>query len=142
MEKIIMEFPVPSCKISRLIWDEKEEKWLYEYQIINKSNILLKDNNEKELYVYSHISNLTITDRVNEGSINITVKNLNDIKELMKKQSKEDMLYREKWIKDHPNYFDNVLKYETENITHEPKYRYIISVLSQDKDKTVFIVAY
>ena len=76
MGKIIMEYPVPSCQIDRLIWDDKNNKWLFEYAIMNKSDIELENNdNEKELYVYSHISNLTVTDKVNKGSINIVVKN-------------------------------------------------------------------
>lgn len=141
MEKIIVKFPVPSCKINQLIWDEENKEWLFEYLITNKSNTKLTDDNKKDLYIYSHISNLTVTDKVNEGSINIIVHNMKDIEKLITQQATQDRLYREKWIKEHPDYLDNVLKYETNNITHKPKPRYIISILSQEESNTTFIMS-
>lgn len=140
--KFRMDYPIPSCKISKLIWNQEREKWEFEYEIINKSDIKLDQDNKEDLYVYSHISNLTITNKINKGSINIVVHNLDDIIKLMEKQAEEDRAYREKWIKEHPDYHESVLVYETENKSHKPKLRFVISILEQGKDKTKFIMAY
>lgn len=141
--KVKIDYPIPSCKLNKLIWNDKEKKWEFEYVITNKSKIKITPDNKKDLYVYSHISNLTITDKINQGSINIIVHTLDDILKLMEKQAEQDKLYREKWIKEHPDYHENVLIYETENKTHKPKsIRFAISILKQEKEKTKFIMAY
>ena len=141
-EKVKVDFPIPSCQINKLIWDEKEKKWFYEYIVKNKSKTKLSPSNKKELFVYSHISNLTIAGEVNENSINIVVYNIEDIIELMKKQAKSDMEYREKWIEEHDDYYDNVLKFTTKNKTFSPEYRFVINILEQNDEETTFIMSY
>ena len=135
---VITNFPVPSSKTQRLIWDEKNKEWNYEFHVILPED---KNIGEDKLFLYGHIQQLKLVDKVTKNSINIIVENMEDIYNLLKKQAEEDNKYRQEWIKNNEDYYDNVFTYTTKNKTQDSKYMHVVSILEQDEETTTFIVA-
>lgn len=140
---IFRDRPIPSCTVSNLIWDEKNKKWIYEYLATLPDKVTIDENGNfsKELYVYGHIQQLKLVSSVTKNSINIKVRSISDLEKLMDEQYKADIEYRKKWIRDNPDYYENLYEVEFENKTQKSKYSHIIFVKEQLEDKTVFVVA-
>ena len=141
---ITTDYPIPSCITHKLIWNV--DKWLYQFEIKKPDEIDLPEENSEDnlikLYVYGHIQQLKLVDYINKESINIEINSITDIKELLKSQALEDNEYREKWIEDNPDYYENITTLDMKNETQDFINSHIIKVLSQNKKETKFIVAY
>lgn len=138
--QLFVPFPVPSCQIKAIHWNDILQSWQYEYHAKIKGTFPKKAT-DPSLYVYGHIQELYIVDNVTKGSINIEVRSVDDIYYLLYAQAAADNTYRINWSNKNPDYADNVLKVELENKTQVPEYKHLIQVLYKDKEKTTFIVA-
>lgn len=130
------EYPVPSCEIKQLI--REDGKWIYEYEVeIKNSSYSI---GEGPLYVWGHIQQLTLVSKIKKGHINITVNSMDEMINLIEKQAAADNERRRIWIKEHPDYYDNVVTITVKNETQVPEASNIVAVLKEDEETTTFIV--
>lgn len=140
---LITKNPVPSCVVNRIIWDPENKSWEYEYHVRIPDDVYILEDGRfsKELFIYGHMQELLLVDRVTKNSINIKIQNKQQMIDVLRLQYEEDMKYRRKWIKNNPDYYDNVHHTVVKNETQKSKYKHIIFIKEQLEDETVFIVA-
>lgn len=139
-EYVTLSHPVPSCQINKIIFEDG--RWLFQYKLENKGKTLLEDaTSETPVFIYSHISNLQITDSLPSGSVNIRVEGKDEYIGLLEKQYQSDKDFRAQWIENNPDidYFELVNVKELSNETQEVDYLFLIDVIEQKDETTKFI---
>lgn len=139
-EYVTLSHPVPSCQINKIIFEEG--RWLFQYKLENKGKTLLEDATpETPVFIYSHISNLQITDSLPSGSVNIRIEGKDEYIGLLEKQYQSDKDFRTQWIENNPDidYFELANVKELSNETQEVDYLFLIDVLEQKEETTKFI---
>lgn len=135
------EDPIPSCKINSL--EFTDNKWFFIYALEVPYDI--NNENEKELIIYGHISDLSIgtKDEVHEESVNIKIKTLNDILNLLKVQREEDEKYRKIWRSENPEAIPNIITLENKSYSNkelvEAEVSYISGIEAINSNTTEFI---
>lgn len=131
-------YAVPSCACYKMIF--KDGKWSYIYRFKYPKKYDIKDG----LFVYGYICQLRLVGKgkLSPSSINIEVKNEDDLKELLRKQRNEDLKFRRKWIEEHPDYYEKCCYefFDNEDQFIDGKFN-IIKCVRKGKTQTKFIAA-
>lgn len=134
--EVEVEYPVPSCACYRIIFKDNKWYYIYRFRCPKKSKLV------NGLYVYGHILQLNLTDKVSVNSINIKVSSIDELRNLLYLQKEEDNKFRESWIKENPDYYDKCSYTSFKNKDNFIKENMnIIKLVKQDEDESKFIIA-
>lgn len=138
IQKFKTENPIPSCEILELEYENG--KWYYIYGINTPEEI--SNEESKEFIVYGHISNLVVKyDDLNELSVNIHFKTLDQYIDILNKQRQADLDYRVSWLSRHPKCPINTVILENRSYKQEElqeKISYLSTILMEVDDVTIF----
>lgn len=131
---------IPSCEIYEVKYNRETGKWTYVYAF--ETPFELTDDNEEELIVYGHISNMDVRKAdLNELSINIHFKTLSDYIHILNTQRQADRDYRIDWLKRHPKCPINTVILENRDYDHkelQERVTYASTILMKTDNITVF----
>lgn len=140
-QEIRLDVPIPSCRCSKIIYDNG--KWTYVY-LIDTDNII-SDDNIVEMIVYGHVGNLRIrkSSIINDvNSVNIKFTTLSEYKDILIKQREEDIEYRNKWLFEHLEFAGKNNKVIVNNIDYDlssgDPISYIVDMESMNENYTIF----
>lgn len=142
-QKIEFKKPIPSCEIYELKYNEETKEWIFIY-LLNTPFELTDKPFEKELIIYDYISDLYLKykDELHKDSVNIPINSKNQYLELLEKQRKTDIEYREKWMKENPNAVPNLIEVKNKSYTNSElidlDIHYIASIWSEEDLFTTF----
>ena len=155
--------PIPSCELSSLLWvagnsglntdfdGTDDGHWEYVYAV-NTPEELTEDNEEQDFMVYEYISDLIVRygHKVHEEAVNIHFRKLSQYMELLQRQRKVDIAFRERWMKEngktekdvpeHSKRFLEHKNYSTRDLL-EQKIHFVAKYMGENGDGQSYFVA-
>lgn len=139
--------PIPSSFIHALEYDENSKEWTYCYAL--NTPFELTNENTKELLIYEFICDLHLEENstVNDESVNIKIKTLDEYLRLLDLQIEVDKKYRKDWLEENKNNEEvntepNTFSIENRDYTYEELRRiginYISFLVESDKEISIF----